>query len=434
MPRRPVPPLVGAGMVTRRLVVRAKDVAFLKGVVEAHDGLAQVFAERGGDLTLASPASREAELDELASDLARELGGWGVGASSRSAAEELAPTEERASRDTRGAMAAAKKRSTAAKAPPRRKTPRKQKAESAGLDPLACCVDAGDASLSQLEALITREGGQVMGRYRDPLGGHPLVFSILPIAKIEPTPFQRDLSDTHHKRLAEVIQKTGRFLDPVIAITAPEKVGGFWTPNGRHRLEAMRRLGAKSITALVVPTREVAWQILALNTEKAHNLKERSLEVIRIYRGLLEEDDGRPEAGFAFYLEDPALVTLGVCYEKNARFAGGAYHPVLRRLETFSDAPIGEAIEDHEHLAALTLEVEENVAAAIARLREKGLVSPYLRSFVVARINPLRWIKGDLPPAEKVLTTMRDRAAKFNADKVRQEDLARVGGGAPDED
>jgi ParB family transcriptional regulator, chromosome partitioning protein len=165
-----------------------------------------------------------------------------------------------------------------------------------------------------------------------------------------------------------------------------------------------------------------------------YNFKERSLEVIRIYRGLLDEDDKLPEAGFAFYLEDPALVTLGVCYEKNPRFAGGAYHPVLRRVETFSDAPIGDAIEGHEKLAALTLEVEEKVAAAIAKLREKGLMSPYLRSFVVARINPLRWIQGELPPAEKVLTQMRDRAAKFNADKVRQEDLARMGGGVPDEE
>src|SRR5215472_3008285 len=119
--------------------------------------------------------------------------------------------------------------------------------------------------------------------------------------------------------------------------------GGFWTPNGRHRLEAMRRLGAKSITALVVPDRAVAWQILALNTEKAHNLKERSLEVIRIVRGLIDEDDSRPESSFAFYLEDPALVTLGVCYERQPRFAGGVYHPVLRRTEHFSDEPLDDA-------------------------------------------------------------------------------------------
>jgi ParB family transcriptional regulator, chromosome partitioning protein len=339
---------------------------------------------------------------------------------------------------------AAKKR--AASKAPKRRTPRKQKAESAGLDPLSCQLEPNDPAIAPLEKIITHEGGIVVGQYKEPLGGHPLVTAILPISKIEPTPFQRDLSDTHHKRLAEVIQKTGRFLDPVIAITAPkhapskakkgdgETEPAFWTPNGRHRLEAMRRLGAKSITALVVPTREVAWQILALNTEKAHNLKERSLEVIRIYRGLLEEDDTLAENGFAFYLEDPALVTLGVCYEKNSRFAGGAYHPVLRRVEAFSEEPIADAIHEHEKLAALTLEVEEKVSAAVARLRAKGLVSPYLRSFVVARINPLRWIQGDLPPAEKVLTTMRDRAAKFNAEKVKQEDLSRMGGGVPDEE
>jgi hypothetical protein len=62
-------------MVTRRIVVRAKDVAFLKGVVEAHDGLAAVFAEAGGDLVVASPKDREAELDALVCDLAAELGG-----------------------------------------------------------------------------------------------------------------------------------------------------------------------------------------------------------------------------------------------------------------------------------------------------------------------------------------------------------------------
>jgi ParB family transcriptional regulator, chromosome partitioning protein len=328
-------------------------------------------------------------------------------------------------------MAAAKKPTRAA---PKRKTPRKQKADSAGLDPRACLPEGG-VDLGATGEAVLAAGGVLVGAYNDPLGGRPLGIAILPVGAIEPTPFQRDLSDAHHKRLAEVIQKTARFLDPLIAITAPKgSPVAFWTPNGRHRLEAMRRLGAKSITVLVVPDREVAWQILALNTEKAHNLKERALEVIRIYRGLLDEDGSRAENGFAFYLEDPALVTLGVCYERNGRFAGGAYHPVLRRVDSFRDEPIKSAIKVREKLATLTLEVEANVAAAVQKLRDKGLTSPYLRSFVVARINPIRWIQGDLPPAEKVLETMRDKAAKFNTEKVRQEDLARMGGGVPDED
>jgi ParB family chromosome partitioning protein len=278
--------------------------------------------------------------------------------------------------------------------------------------------------------LVEKAGGALVGQYKEPLGGHPALLAVLPIDAIEPTPFQRDLSDTHHKKLADVINKTGRFLDPIIAVTAPN--GGFWTPNGRHRLEAMRRLGAKAITTLIVPDREVAWQILALNTEKAHNLKERSLEVIRIYRGLVDEDASRPESQFAFYLDEPALVTLGVCYERVPRFGGGVYHSILRRLETFTDDPLRAALKDHEKAAAQVLDLEEKVAAAVKKLKERGLVSPYLRAFVVARINPLRWIKGEPPPLEEVLKTMRERAAKFNVEKIKPQDLAGAAG-PPDE-
>ena len=212
---------------------------------------------------------------------------------------------------------------------------------------------------------IESEGGVIVGRYFEPLGHNPLLIAALPIDSIEPTPFQRDLSDAHHKKLSEVIDRTGLFLDPVIAITAPDK--GFWTPNGRHRLEALRRLGAKSIIALLVPKREIAWQILALNTEKAHNLRERSMEVIRIYQGLIDEDGSRPESDFAFYLEDPALVTLGLCYQKKGNFAGGAYHSILRRLMEFSDEPIRKAVAVHSTHAEKLFELDSLITDVVER-------------------------------------------------------------------
>src|SRR5262250_652 len=190
---------------------------------------------------------------------------------------------------------------------PSRKRPRKAKPGSKGLGPAECRLDSPKGSAAEAADAIEKAGGCIVGSYKEPLGGHPLLLAILPINAVEPTPFQRDLSDAHHRRLADVINKTGRFLDPIIAVTAPRD--GFWTPNGRHRLEAMRRLGAKAISALVVADREVAWQILALNTEKAHNLKERALEVIRIYRGLVDEDSSRRESQFTFYLDEAALVT-----------------------------------------------------------------------------------------------------------------------------
>ena len=328
-------------------------------------------------------------------------------------------------------MAAAKPRSkSGVKRAPAKRRARKAAAGSRGLAPADCRAEALAGEAAEVRARIEREGGLVVGAYHDPLGKQPLIVAVLPVDRIEPTPFQRDLSQAHHRRLADVIDKTGLFLDPVIAVTAPGE--GFWTPNGRHRLEAMRRLGARAITALVVPRREVAWQILALNTEKAHNLRERSLEVIRILRGLIEEDATRPESGFAFYLEDASLATLGVCYERNPKFAGGAYNPIVRRLEKFSDEPLSKALRAHEKHADLLMALEERVAEVVARLKGRGFVSPYLRAFVVARINPLRWIQGEPPGLAEVLGTMRERAAKFNVDKVKQEDLASAGG-APDE-
>ena len=311
-----------------------------------------------------------------------------------------------------------------------RRRPRKAKAGSRGPTPLECRLESLSGDGKEASSRVEGEGGIVLGCYSDPLGKNPLILAILPIDSVEPTPFQRDLSQAHHRRLADVIDRTGLFLDPVIAVTAPGK--GFWTPNGRHRLEAMRRLGARAITALVVPQREIAWQILALNTEKAHNLRERALEVIRIYRGLIEEDGARPESQFAFYLEEAALVTLGVCYERNPKFAGASYNPIVRRLESFSPDALNKTIRVHEKHAGLLMELDERVAAVITRLKARGFVSPYLRAFVIARINPLRWIKGEPPPLEEVLKTMRERAGKFNTDKVKQEDLAGAGG-APDE-
>src|SRR5436309_4384541 len=202
------------------------------------------------------------------------------------------------------------------------------------MTPLECRLESLSGDGKEASSRVEGEGGIVLGCYSDPLGKNPLILAILPIDSVEPTPFQRDLSQVHHRRLADVLDRTGMFLDPVIAVTAPDK--GFWTPNGRHRLEAMSRLGAKAITALVVPKREVAWQILALNTEKAHNLKDKSLEVIRIFRNLMEESAHKAEKEFGYYFEEAAFIKMGLAYEQNPRFSGGVYHSFVRRLSQFS--------------------------------------------------------------------------------------------------
>ena len=314
---------------------------------------------------------------------------------------------------------------------PPKKRPRKAKADTRG-------AGAAEAALAELtgdalatKAAVEKAGGLVVGQYSDPIGRHPLLLAVLPLPAVEATPFQRDVSDLHHKKLADVIDRTGMFLDPIIAITAAKE--GFWTPNGGHRLAAMRRLGAKSITALVVPRREVAWQILALNTEKAHNLKDKSLEVIRIFRNLLEESADQPEKKFAYYFEEASLIKMGLCYERNARFSGGLYHPFVRRLTEFSGESLAKTLKVHERHAEMLLELDAKVIEVVAKLKAKGFVSPYLKTFVVARCNPLRFMK-EPPELEELIKTIRGKVERFNVDKIKQEDITASGGGVADEE
>jgi ParB family transcriptional regulator, chromosome partitioning protein len=317
----------------------------------------------------------------------------------------------------------------AKKRAPAKRRPRKAKAGTRGLTPAETRLETLGADAREVAQRVESVGGHLLGFYNDPLGKQPVLVAILPIESVEPTPFQRDLSQVHHRKLADVLDRTGMFLDPIIAVTAPEK--GFWTPNGMHRLMAMRRLGARAITALVLPKREIAWQILALNTEKAHNLRDKSLEVLRIYRNLIEESPGKAEKEFSFYFEEASFATMGLCYEKNARFAGGVYNSFVRRLTEFSDEPLGKALKAHEKHAATLLELDERVAEVVQKLKAKGFTSPYLKTFVVARSNPLRFVK-EPPELEDLLKTIRGKVERFNVDKIRQEDIV-ASGGAPDE-
>lgn len=304
---------------------------------------------------------------------------------------------------------------------------RKKKAEegSRGLAAGETASGSPPPEVEELRLQIESDGGCVLATFRDPLGGHWQLLAALPIDQVEPTPFQRDLSDAHVKRLEAVIDKLGRFLDPIVAVRS--KAGLYWTPNGSHRLCAMKRLGARAIVALLLPEPRLAYKILALNTEKAHNLREKSLEVIRMARDLALLDR-RPERDYLLEFEEPAFLTLGVCYEKNSRFAGGAYHALLKRVDEFSAEALPRALEARQARAARVMELEEAVSHAMAALKEKGFESPYLRAFVVARVNPLRFSRAEKPSFDATIEKMISSARKFNASSIKPEHLARAAG------
>jgi len=195
----------------------------------------------------------------------------------------------------------------------------------------------------------------------------------------------------------------------------------------------MRTLGAKSIVAIVVPEPTAAYQILALNTEKAHNLREKALEVIRMYKELAQLDDAAEDA-YALEFEEPSLITLGLCYEDRSRFSGGAYHPVLKRVEQFLHMPMQRGLDRRRDMAKVLLALDDEIIKQVEALKARGLTSPYLKSFLVARVNPVRFRPKDAAPLsfDEALDRMAKAAAKFDPDKVKPNDLARSGG-APDE-
>jgi ParB family chromosome partitioning protein len=123
---------------------------------------------------------------------------------------------------------------------------------------------------------------------------------------------------------------------------------------------------------------------------------------------------------------------MGLCYEKSPRFSGAVYNSFVRRLTEFSDQALTKSLREHEKTAEMLLELDEKVADVVKRLKAKGFVSPYLKSFVVARSNPLRFMK-EAPELHDLIMTIRGKVERFNVDKVKQEDIV-ASGGAPDED
>jgi ParB family chromosome partitioning protein len=341
-----------------------------------------------------------------------------------------ARTKARAQRPAKKPAAAARSARRAGGAR-KRLTPR---ADKRGVSPAEARVALDAPELAPLVAEVERAGGAALGAYREPLAGRALLLASLPVAAIEPTPFQRDLSPAHTKRLAEKIEASGSFLDPLIAVRGGN--GGFWTPNGRHRLAAAKLLGLRQVTVLLSPDAELAFKILALNTEKAHNLKDRSLEVIRMARELARRSPRAPETEFPAEFEAPELLTLGIVYEREPRFAGGAYSPFLKKVDRFAARPLSKSLVERAGFAARLLEIDAQVKRVLRELQKRGFRSPYLRNYVVARINPVRFHKakkGDTAPPMAMgaaLTRMAAAARRFDLESVRASEVALVAAAA----
>ena len=181
--------------------------------------------------------------------------------------------------------------------------------------------------------------------------------------------------------------------------------------------------------------REIAFKILALNTEKAHNLKEKSLETIRMLRALADAGEHRDERAFAFEFDQPSFLTLGAAYEERPRLSGGAYQSVLRRIDDFLDEPpAASALKERIRRAAKAPRDRRSRRrhrreAQGPRLHQP--LPPAVRRRAhqpdpVLDLDGVRLRRGDGPDEQA--------AEKFKVEKIRQEDVVRAGGGPAEAD
>jgi ParB family chromosome partitioning protein len=270
---------------------------------------------------------------------------------------------------------------------------------------------------------VERDGGRVLAAYQEPVGEHWQLFCLLPRTRVEASPYQRDVSPTHVKRLTEAVRKIDRFVDPILVVS-PEP-GVYWTPNGNHRRTALDKLKAEYVPAILVAEPEVAFQVLPLNTEKAHNLKEKSLEVIRMYRALVAQQPSAGEEDWAFQFESAHFITLGLLYEQNRRFAGGAFAPILRRVDTFLKGTLRKGLTERIERAELVRAADETLGQVVAKVKKRGIKHPYVKNYLLARTTPLTRARKTLPSFEQTFKKLRDAQDDFDVTKVRYDEIQR---------
>jgi ParB family chromosome partitioning protein len=224
--------------------------------------------------------------------------------------------------------------------------------------------------------------------------------------------------------LQEVIAKLGRFLDPIVAVPAPN--GGFWTPNGNHRREALRRLGREYIPAVVVPDPQVAFEILALNTEKAHNLKEKALEVIRMYRALLSlRNPQKRRRSSLSSSRRPTWPPWGLSTRKSERFLRLRLRP--QSCEKWTGFWIWSSPwlwRSGKRRAGLLLEVDALVEPIVQALRERGYTQPFVKHGVVSKVNPVKRKKIVTMSFDEAMARMKAALSALEPEKLRVEELA----------
>ncbi|MEM2175679.1 MAG: ParB/RepB/Spo0J family partition protein [Candidatus Micrarchaeia archaeon] len=269
---------------------------------------------------------------------------------------------------------------------------------------------------------LKKDGVEVLAVYNEPYNNLWQIFALIPVEKCEPTPFQREVSPAHLSHLKNSIDKIGRYLDPIIVVRT--KDGKYYTPNGSHRLAAMKEFGKEKIVAIIIPDERAMHKILAMNIEKAHNIKEKSLEVIKMYQNFLETEAEKLEVDYAFEFEEPFYITLGLIYQEKEKFAGASYVPLLRRIEQFLDKPLKDAYQERKRRAKrITQEVEPLIQNTISEFHKRGIKIPFLKSIIISQNNPYKRKRKETFEFDEGIEQFIKNLSQYDVSKVKEEEL-----------
>jgi ParB family chromosome partitioning protein len=193
--------------------------------------------------------------------------------------------------------------------------------------------------------------------FEDPVKKQPLKLVLFRLEEIEVPPFQRDISESLRKQLELAIDKLG-FLTPIVVVP---KGGKYYVVDGRHRLEAMRSLGAREILAIVVDEKMYHY-ILEFNTEKPPNVKEKAKQAYRLYMDFYREDPNLIEDELYTYLKEPMLITFGFAIEEfDKRFPASFYESFVDKVDDFLRVPLSEGVVERRNRAKALIELNDIV-------------------------------------------------------------------------
>ena len=235
-----------------------------------------------------------------------------------------------------------------------------------------------------------KKGEQIITRYEEPISSKKLVFTILNIDDIQIHDYERTISEEHLKKLMAAISKTGVYIDPITVFK--DNRGKYFVLNGQHRLLAMKRLGYEQIPCIIFDDPEIAKNIIALNTEKAPDIRDMAKESKSIYMEYLENYPQEPETIAGKYIE-AYYVTCGFAYEKMEKFGGSVLETLMRKVDLFTEHPLKQAVKIRQKRADKLIQIYNKIIEVEQELKEKDIWHPFIRKEIFSHINPYKRLR-----------------------------------------